>query len=114
MYTGTLPPASNRGAYRQLFQLYDDETEQGLDLAGAAVVLELRRTGCAQPALSATVANGRIVLGAEAGVFEVAIAAGDMRSLAAETYGAGITVTLNGETTQYFIGTLPVLDGIVS
>jgi hypothetical protein len=54
------------------------------------------------------------VLDTEAGRFEVTIAADDMRHLDAATYEAGITVAQNGDTTQFFIGTLPVLDGIVS
>lgn len=114
MYIGALPPASNRGTYIQDFLVFDDETEEGIDLAGAGILLELRRPGCSSPALSASTGNGRIALEAEAGRFVVTIAADDMRSLDAAAYEAGITITQNGATTQFFIGTLPVLDGIVS
>jgi hypothetical protein len=114
MYIGALPPASNRGTWRQDFLLFDDETDEGIDLTGASIVLELRRVGCSSPALSATTGNGRVVVDTEAGRFEITIAADDMRHLDAATYEAGITVAQNGDTTQFFIGTLPVLDGIVS
>lgn len=113
MYIGALPPASNRGAYTQQFQLFDDETDEGIDLSGASIVLEIRKPGCTSPELSATTGNGRIALGGEAGVFELTLAAGDMRGLHPMTYEAGMTIAQNGETTQYFIGTLPVRDGIV-
>ena len=37
-----------------------------------------------------------------------------MRALdAPRTYECGITVEQNGETVQYFAGTLPVIDGVV-
>jgi hypothetical protein len=114
MYIGTLPPASNRGAYQQDFLVFDDETEEGIDLAGAAILLELRRPGGSSAALTASTGNGRIALEAEAGRFALTIPAETMRSLEAIAYEAGITVTQNGQTTQFFIGTLPVLDGIVS
>ena len=114
MYIGALPPASNRGTYAQDFQVFDDETEVGIDLAGASILLELRRPGCSSPALSASTGNGRIALQAEPGRFALTIAADDMRRLNAVAYEAGITITQNGETTQFFIGTLPVLDGVVS
>ena len=114
MHIGALPPASNRATWRQDFFVFDDETEAGIDLAGASIVLELRKPGCSSPALSASTGNGRIALDAEAGHFAVTFAAAEMRALDARAYEAGITVTQNGETTQFFIGTLPVLDGIVS
>ena len=114
MYSGALPPASNRGAYSQQFQLFDDETDDGIDLSGARVVLEIRKAGRASVALSATMGNGRIALSGETGVFELQIAAEDMRALEPFTYEVGMTITQDGETTQHFIGTLPVLDGIVS
>jgi hypothetical protein len=114
MYLGALPPASNRGAYALDFELYDDETDEGIDLAGASIVLELRRPGTASIVLSATSGNGRIVLAGQAGRFELALPAGDLRRLDPITYEAGITIAQDGTTTQYFIGTLPVLDGVVS
>jgi hypothetical protein len=114
MYFGTLPPASNRGVYAQDFLVFDDATEEGIDLAGAGILLELRRPGCPSPALSASTGNGRIALAAEPGRFALTIPAEAMRALEAVAYEAGITITQNGETTQFFIGTLPVLDGIVS
>lgn len=114
MYIGALPPASNRGSYTLQFQLFDDETDEGVDLSGASVVFEIRKPGRTSADLSATTGNGRIAVLAEAGMFELTLAANDMRALHPMTYEAGMTIEQNGATTQYFIGTFPVLDGIVS
>jgi hypothetical protein len=114
MYIGALPAASNRGAYRLDFELYDDETDEGIDLADASILLELRRPGTSSIVLSASSGNGRIVLAGQAGGFELSLPASDLRGLDPVTYEAGITITQGDTTTQYFIGTLPVLDGVVS
>ncbi|MDQ8730498.1 hypothetical protein [Bradyrhizobium sp. LHD-71] len=114
MYIGSLPVASNRATYTQDFQLYDDEDDEGINLAGAVITLDIRRPGCASSEISATIANGRIIMVDEnEGQFELSIETSAMRNLCPMTYECGITVAQNNETTQYFIGTLPVLDGIV-
>jgi hypothetical protein len=113
MYDGSLPPATNRAGYTQDFQLFDDAEDQGIDLAGAVITLDIRKPGCAAAELSATTANGRIVItDADEGHFALVLAASDMRSLAPMAYACGMTIAQNGDTTQIFIGTLPVLDGV--
>jgi hypothetical protein len=114
MYIGTLPAASNRGVYAQDFQLFDHETEDGIDLTGATILLEVRKPGCASTSLSATNGNGIEITDFDEGQFELAFTASQMRNLDPMTYECGITITQNSETVQYFIGSLPVLDGIVS
>src|SRR5262245_32971127 len=115
MYIGSLPIASNRATYNQDFQLYDDEDDKGVDLTGAAITLEVRKPGCSAAELTATTSNGKIVVAdTDEGQFELTFTASDMRHLDPMTYACGITITQHDETVQYFIGTLPVLDGIVS
>jgi hypothetical protein len=115
MYIGSLPVASNRATYTQDFQLYDDEDDQGVDLRDATITLEVRRPNGATSELTATTGNGRIVIAdADEGQFALTFSATDMRNLDRMTYECGITIEQNDETIQYFIGTLPVLDGIVS
>ena len=53
-------------------------------------------------------------MAARAFPFALSFTSDQMRSLRAGTYECGVTIAQNGETTQFFIGTLPVLDGIVS
>ena len=48
------------------------------------------------------------------GRFELTVTADEMRNLDPMTYACGITIAQNGETIQYFIGSFPVLDGVVS
>jgi hypothetical protein len=116
MYIGNLPPASNRGTYTQDFQIFDDETDEGIDLTGATITLEIRKPGSKSPQITAT--NGGdariVVTDGDEGQFELTIPVATMRSLDQMQYECGITIEQNDETTQYFIGTLPVLDGIVS
>lgn len=113
MYIGSLPVASNRATYSQDFQIYDDEDDEGIDLTGARIVVEIRKPGRASPEVSATTANGLIAVTDE-GRFELTIPVSTMRSLDQMTYECGITIEQGGETTQYFIGTLPIMDGVVS
>ena len=115
MHIGNLPVASNRASYRQDFQVYDDETDEGIDLTDAVITLAIRRPGCTSPELTATTADGRIVItGADDGRFELTFGDADMRALDQMSYECGITIEQNGDVVQYFIGSLPVMDGVVS
>lgn len=116
MYLGSLPVASNRATYTQDFQIYDDEDSEGIDLTGATITLEIRRPGYTTPEITAT--NGSdaqiVITDTDEGMFELTIPVATMRNLEQMQYECGITILQSDETTQYFIGTLPVLDGIVS
>jgi hypothetical protein len=115
MYIGSLPVASNRATYNQAFQLYDDEDDEGVDLTGALITVEIRKPGCPSAEISATATNGLIVVSdTNDGQFELTIPVARMRNLDRSTYECGITIEQNGETTQFFAGTIPVIDGIVS
>lgn len=115
MFIGALPTASNSADYNENFQLYDDEDNEGVTLADATVTLEIRRDKDCAPAVTATIDNGLIVVADEDfGIFNLAIPVATMRNLCAGTYECGITIEQNDETVQYFIGTFPVLDGVVS
>jgi hypothetical protein len=114
MYIGSLSVASNRATYEQDFQIYDDEQDEGVSLAGATITLEVRRPGCSSAELSATIGNGIAVTDVDEGEFELTFTASQMRNLDPMTYECGITITQNDETVQFLIGTLPVLDGVVS
>ena len=112
-FLGTLDAMSNKAGWLAEFELDDADTGSPIDLAGAAIVVEARDplTGCI--VLSATTANGRIAI-ADTGVFRVDVPPGETQRLGAGTYEVGAAITLNGESRQLIIGTLPVLDGIVS
>jgi hypothetical protein len=116
MYQGSLPPRSNRAGWIFVVEVTDDDTGQDVDLTGATIVLELhhahphRRWGTT---LAATTANGKIVTAI--GFFTATFTAIDMKTLCAETYAIGCTVSnADSEPQQLIIGTVPILDGIVS
>jgi hypothetical protein len=114
MYIGSLPAASNRATYHQQFQIYDDENNEGVDLTGATIALEVRRPGCDSAELSAVLGSGLAFADEDEGQFELTFTASQMRNLDPLTYECGITITQSDETVQFLIGTLPVLDGVVS
>lgn len=114
MWIGSLSVASNRATYQLDLQLYDDEDGEGISLADATITMEIRRPGCSSPEISATNGSGIEITDEDEGQFEVTFTVGQMRDLCAMTYECGIIIEQNDETTQYFIGTLPVMDGVVS
>ncbi len=112
-YVGALDPISNKTGWLADFELDDAGTGAALDLAGASIVMEVRdpATGCI--VLSATTGNGKIII-VDTGVFRVNVPASETQTVRAGTYEVGAALTLNGESRQLIIGTLPVLDGIVT
>ena len=113
MYTGPLPPVSNRAGWTFTAEIYDDETDELVDLSSSEITFEVR-DGNGSPILSATTDNEKITV-VSTGVFQAVFPETDMRTLCSKTYEVGCTVTQSGEEpTQFIIGTLPVLDGIVS
>lgn len=112
MLTGALPHVSNRSGFSMQIELLDDDTGEAVDLTGATIVFEISDDG--STALSATTANSKVNL-ADTGIFQVEFTAEEMRELCAKTYMVGCTVSnADSEPQQLIIGTLPVLDGIVS
>lgn len=114
MHIGTLDPISNRQSWIQDFQVVDADSDEGFDITAAtAIVLQVSDPRTKASVLSASLDNGRITRPGDTGVFRVTFAPSEMGAVCAKTYDIGITVTADSETSQLFIGTLPVLDGIV-
>ncbi len=112
MYIGALPPVSNREDLEIDCEITDDETGDLIDLTGAVIVFEVRDHRCST-VLSATTTNGKITI-PDTGTFIVAFAESEMNELPNDTYEWGCTLLINGGTRQLGIGTVPVLDGVVS
>lgn len=114
MYVGTLPPVSTRAGWTFVRQVVDDDTEEAIDLSSATIVFEVRSQLDGATALSATTSNGKITI-TGTGVFQVDFTASDMKNLDPGIYDVGCTVK-NGsaEPQQFIIGTVPVLDGVVT
>lgn len=113
MYHGTIPPASNRAGFSRMFEIEDDETGDPVDLSDCEIVFAIRDPKSRSVMLTGSVGNGVTVT--DTGVFQVVFTATQMRALCAQTYEIGCTVSNDdSEPQQLIIGTLPVLDGIVT
>lgn len=112
MLTGALGPVSNRAGFSMFVELLDDDTGNAVDLTGASIVFEVSDEGSA--VLSATTDNSKVTV-VDTGIFKVEFTSDEMRALYAKTYLVGCTVSNpDSEPQQIIIGSLPVLDGIVS
>lgn len=112
MRTGSLGPLSNRESLQLIRQIIDTETGEAIDLTGASIVFEIRRSGACSPVLSASTDNGKITF-PDVYTYQIDIAVAEMRTLCPETYEIGLTFERDDQTTEIIIGTLPVLAGNV-
>lgn len=107
MYIGSLPPISNRATWKEIFEIYDDETGEPVDLTDAIIVLDFTYPNDCRPTFSAAVSIVAL------GRFEALLTTDQTRQLHPGQYGAGCTLSRDGETIQQFIGTVAVLNGEV-
>lgn len=84
-----------------------DENDDAIDLTLATIVYELR-----DPATKSTVLSADISI--DTTTFTASLTATQMRGLCAKDYDVGCTIELGGVVSQFFVGTLPVVDGVVA
>lgn len=114
MYQANFEPVSNRADWAQPFEIVDDDTNTIItDLTGVSVVVEVREVGSCYPRLSASIDNGKITDQSN-GILEWLFPRSEMAGLCANTYEIGVTIERDDFTTQYLIGIVPIVDGIVS
>lgn len=117
MFGGSLPLATNRQSWSEVFELIDTETGEAADISDAdEITFAVRRQGCSTPELTLSLGDGvSLVDDDEDSKFQVDITVDQMRGLCAPaTYDIGITVLIAGETVQLVAGTWPITDGVVS
>jgi hypothetical protein len=113
MISGSLPPTSNRETLNLQIEFYDDEAGNLIDVASLSeAVIAVAPVGVRSPVLTARLSAGQIAQ-TETGIIECTFSADQMHGLCSGTYDIGGTLTKDGETVQFLIGTLPVYDGIV-
>jgi hypothetical protein len=113
-YIGRLDPISNRVGWLRTFEIDDDDTSETIDLTGASIVAEVRDPRTGAIVISATTANGQITID-DTGVFTINAPLSPSGPLIrAGEYEVGVTATINGVPVQLIIGTLPILDGVVT
>lgn len=114
MHDARFEPVSNRADWSQPFEIIDDDTNNSItDIAGVSMRIEVREQRSNRPRLVASFDNGKITnLGN--GVLEWHFSRSEMTGMCAGTYEIGVTLERDGLTTQYLIGIVPIVDGIVS
>jgi hypothetical protein len=113
-FFGTLSPVSTRATWIETLEVFDDDTDERFDFSTATEITVEVRDKCGGALLSGKLSRGDIIL-PEVGVMQWRFEVGQMNSLCgAHTYEIGVTIELDGDTTQVLIGRLPILDGVVS
>lgn len=105
-------PVSNREDWVEQVEV---RSEAGVlvDLSTAVIVMAVRERQSKQQKLLAQTSDSTITIDG-VGFFTFTFPVSQMRGLdASKTYEIGCTIKLNGATQQFFIGTVPVIDGIV-
>ena len=108
MNTVKLSPVSNRENYSESFQVMDEDGEAiDLEAVGATIVCEMREPDCgSNTALTVEIVDN---------TFTISLTDAQTRGLTPNLeYDIGCTVEIDDFVTQFFIGTLPVVDGVVS
>jgi len=117
VYIGTFATISNREDWNFTVELTEAETGDVVDLTGVAVDIALRAAGDTTALLTGDIDDGHVSIVGDPidGIFTVTFTETEVSVLCAKTYEVGIRLTNPaGDMSQLFIGTLPVLDGIVS
>lgn len=110
MYQASLSPVSNRETWTETFDVIDDDGE-GVDLSDADITVEVRSKG-GNSVLTAEIDSGITLNETETG-FSWTFTATQMRALCAGTYEIGCIVSIDDTTTQLFVGTIQIVDGVV-
>jgi hypothetical protein len=112
MLFATLPPQSNRADWIEAIEIRDDDDNDLIDLTGCEIILTVKdEDGC--QVLTGSTADGSIVI-VSTGVAEFSFPRSRMANLRADTYEVGGTLSRDGDTMQFLIGQLPVVDGVVT
>ena len=113
MLTATFEPVTNREDWTDLVEVRDVDNEL-MDLSSATIVVAVAESDCDRVVLTASTDNGAVTIQGM-GTFEFMFTKEQTRGLqAAHTYKVGCTIAINGTTRQLWIGSVPILHGIVS
>lgn len=111
MLIATLPPQSNRADWIEGIEFKDDDNGDLIDLTGSTITITVKdEDGC--QVLNASTTDGSIVI-VSTGLAEFTFPRSSMTNLRADAYEVGGTLERGGETMQFLIGTVPVVDGVV-
>lgn len=109
METIRIAPHSNRETFSESWQAIEDG--EPLNLTGASIVFSVRDKVSDEEVLSGTTSGGEITITTT--TVTVDFTADDMSGLDPKEYNVGMTIELLSSTTQFFVGTLQIVDGVV-
>lgn len=105
---------SNRERWEEEFELYDDAAAAPVTLEeGDEVVFAVRCPHGLAPLFEARLSTGEITTDG-LGLLLVKIPEERMRGLCPGQYVVGMTFERDGVTSQLFVGTVPVVNGVVA
>lgn len=110
MYEGSLGKVSNREDWSQTIACVD-ENGDNVDISTATISLAVRKKGDSVPTLTASVGDGITISSPS---FTLDFDSSDLSGLCAGQYEVGCVVEINGVRTQLIVGTVTIVDGIVS
>ena len=115
MLLGVQAPTSNRATWTATMELTDTTTNEPYDISTATQITIQVRQKSGSLSLSGTLTGGEVefVTDGTDGAFRWTFSKAQMGGLCAGTYDVGINVDFSNATSQIFIGTLPVIEGIV-
>ena len=113
MYLGVLEPISNREDWTETIQTLD-ENNAVVDITGATITFALRDKKTKVQVLSADTQDGITISNPTQGIFYWSFTVDDVHSVCPGTYDVGLVIEISGTSSQLFIGTVQVLDGVVS
>lgn len=90
-----------------------DMEGNAIDLSHADIRLEVTERPHCSPVLKASSLDGSIK-GSESGLIEWEFSEPQMRTLKAGFYKIGLVYTIQGRTTQVFLGDIQIEDGVVT
>jgi hypothetical protein len=114
MFNVILEPISNREIWVDQVEVRDSSNTL-VDLSLATIVLSVREPKGKRIILTATTDDATITI-LSLGIFQWAFTLAQTRNLCVETYELGCTIDIDSATgpVQFFVGTVSVVDGIVS
>lgn len=111
MYQGTLQPVSNKATWTETVEVTDEDGE-AVDISDATIVVAVRNKRSKTVELTAETDDG-ITLPGDTGAFQWTFSVSRMSAVCPETYDVGVTIEIDDVTTQLFLGTVAILDGVV-
>lgn len=112
MYTGALPPRSNKASWAETIAFTDD-TGTAFDISSATEIsIRLREPETCSVVLEATLTGNTVTIDGPNGTASFAFTASQMGALCPGYYEFGTLVTISDSTEQVHLGTIEILNGL--